>query len=179
MAPSITSPITTFALAKSPAIRNARASMAWASNRLEPPRREESGGTCEEIRGRAHIAEAERPARGPGQSIGGPGGKLLAMQVVGLQLEVVTLGLLKVIAHELVDFPVPALELGFHPCCEALVQFSPLRLRQRLVRGLTDECVPEPVGLLVGQLVRYRLDESLPDERQQVGLNGRPRLCRT
>src|SRR5687767_3038266 len=56
------------------------------------------------------------------------------------------------------------------------MEFGPGRLRDRTVRGVADEDVPEAVSLLARQRRAVRLDELLADECLDAGRSPRPRL---
>jgi hypothetical protein len=56
----------------------------------------------------------------------------------------------------------------FDPVGEALMQLGPDLLRQRLVCGVADQQVPEPVGVVSSDLCVVGTDELLPDQRDQL-----------
>src|SRR5450631_379718 len=65
------------------------------------------------------------------------------------ELAPVLVGLLQVVAHDVVVLVHPICDGGLQPHREARVQLSPPTLRQRVVRRLSDQRVPEPVQLVV------------------------------
>ena len=64
------------------------------------------------------------------------------------------------------------------PAREPLVQVGARRLRQRVVRGVADEQVPEPKRVVLGQRRGRRPDELLAHEPQQLRRNRRARPAR-
>ena len=75
-------------------------------------------------------------------------------------------GTLEVVADDLVLLQESRNRLD--PVGEALMQLGPDLLRQRLVRGVADQQVPEPVGVVSSDLRMVRTDELLPDQRDQL-----------
>ena len=57
---------------------------------------------------------------------------------------------------------------ALEPSGERLVQVRSLALGDRVVRGVTDQQVAEPVRVLARQQRPFRRDELAPDERAQV-----------
>ena len=54
------------------------------------------------------------------------------------------------------------------PSSEPAVEFGPVAFRDRFVRGVPDELMPEPVGVQTGSLGSLRANELAADQRAQV-----------
>ena len=112
------------------------------------------------------IAPLVRRHAGSRQPRSRPGGEPRDTRVVGPELAKVVRGTLEVVADDLVLLQESRNRLD--PVGEALMQLGPDLLRQRLVRGVADQQVPEPVGVVSSDLRMVRTDELLPDQRDQL-----------
>ncbi len=134
---------------------------------VERPR--QGGRPAEQAARGAGVGTGERAAAGGGQAPA----RLLAEGAGPLvhrpQLRAVAVRLLEVVADELVLLDQPGTAL-LQPAPEALVQLGPRRLRQRLVGGVPDEQVAEPVRVVPCDRRRLRTDQLLAHERGESGL---------
>src|SRR6185369_7887848 len=78
--------------------------------------------------------------------------------------------LLEVIADDLFVFADPGAGDAFEPRREPLVQLRARRLRKRVVRGVPDQDVAEPVRIVAGEARASRPDQIAADERGEVAL---------
>src|SRR5262245_61544080 len=91
------------------------------------------------------------------------------LRIPRVELVAIALRLLEVVADDLVAFEEV---LGRKPVGEALVQLGAGRLRERLVRGVTDQQVAEAEAFVAGERRRRRANELLANERLQMRLDG-------
>ena len=127
-------------------------------------RREERHGARQEADTGVDVLSGERPPACLRKALGRAGAEL---RISPAELFGVAMGLLEVVADDLValDEVRPAL---LEPDGEALVQLGAGRLRQRVVRGVADEEVPEAVGVLAGNRCAFGADEVLANEHRQM-----------
>ena len=81
-------------------------------------------------------------------------------------------GLLQVVAGDLLPLGHPVGDIVGDPGREALVQLRTALLRCALVGRVADQHVAEAEGVLVGERRGLGLDEVLADERHELGSDG-------
>ena len=116
--------------------------------RLQPERlvgRQEPGGAPQESDGCGHVAACRRPPSGDRQPRARASGQRPRMVVARPQLDQVSVRLLQVVPEDLLVLLDARARPRLQPVGEPLVQVGPELLRDRLVRGVADEDVPEPV----------------------------------
>ena len=117
-------------------------------------------------RSRSAPATSPRPsARSPAASRCPPRarGDRAAGIVDGTELLQVPVRLLEVVPHELVQLAAgPGLSL--EPIREPFVQRCAEFLRHRLVHGIPDQQMPEPIGVFFAEVATVRADQVLPEE---------------
>ena len=83
------------------------------------------------------------------------------------ELRAVTVGLLEVIAENLVELD-QRLAVDGEPVGESFVQLGPGRFRQRLVGGVADEQVAKAVGVVLRQQRLLGSNQVLPHQRHEL-----------
>ena len=81
--------------------------------------------------------------------------------------------LLEVVPHDLLELAQPIPGRALEPVREALVQVGAGDLRQRPVRGVADQRMPEPVRLLAREVRKIGPDHITANERHQDAIESR------
>ena len=110
-------------------------------------RRAEVDGAPEERGGRTGVASLQRRLSGRADACECPVGEEPGIGRIIPQLDAIPIRLLEVIADDEVAFAGIGSRAALEPIGEAFVEGRPLRLRERLVGGITDEAVAEPEGV--------------------------------
>jgi hypothetical protein len=84
------------------------------------------------------------------------------------ELRLVHRGLLEVVAEDFVELD-QRRAVSLEPLGKALVQLRACRLRQRVIRGVSDQEVAEAERVVRGDLRGVRTDQALADERDETG----------
>src|SRR5439155_20774635 len=127
---------------------------------LEPHllgRREERGAT-EQVHGRRNVTAREGSPAGGREPSRSAGAELPILLRRRAQFRAISVRLFQVVADALLVLAGALLE----PLRVALVQLAADLLRERVVRGVPDQWVPEAEALLVGEHSAMRTDELLP-----------------
>ena len=124
------------------------------------PRRQELPGALEQVGGGRGVPSRERPVARRRQGGGRPFGQPSARLVHRAQLGPEPGGLLQVVAEDLLVLVQPR-PGAFEPPGERLVERRPPLLRHPLVGRVPDQLVPEPEGLLAGELRSIGPDQLL------------------
>jgi hypothetical protein len=132
------------------------------------------GRAPEQGAGRGGVAALERPPPCLRQQTPGPQRERPRMLVFRPELDSVSVGLLEVVPEDLAGRV--AAERRLQPIPEALVQVGPEPLRDRIVRGVPDQDVAEAEAVVARKRRPVGPDQLLPDERQQMRVDPRPRL---
>ena len=125
-------------------------------------------GATEQVHGRDVIFPAGCPAPGRREPRAGPRPDRLGPIVWRRELRSICVGLLQVIRDDLLLLHDRVAPHALEPVGEALVELGTLALGDRLVRGVADQHVTEPEGVLAGQRASLGPDQLLTDERHQV-----------
>ncbi len=104
------------------------------------------------------------PVGGLDQAGGGLPSQLLGLGVAQPEFDPVPVGLLQVVADELVVLTGPPGHPGLQPARVSLVQVGPLPLRRRLVGAVAQQDVQEPERLHPGQVRPVGMDQLLADQ---------------
>ena len=126
--------------------------------------------------GRGQVATRERAPAGRAELVGRARGDRPALGVERPELAPVAIGLLEVVAEDLLELLLPAALLvdPLGPGHEPLVELGAGPLQQRPVGRVADEQVAEAVGLVLADDPRLPEEELLAVERVQVGRDRRP-----
>ena len=124
--------------------------------------REEICRSPQERAAGGEVAAVEGAAAGGSEMAGGTGGEVGELRIAGVELRAVAVGLLEVVADDLV-----ALDelVRREPVGEALVELGPGCLRERLVGGIADQQVPEAERVVAREGRLVGPDELLAHER--------------
>src|SRR5262249_17226678 len=118
-----------------------------------------------------------RSTAGRVEVTGGPGGEGACGFVDGAELDTVAVGLLEVIAEDLVVLADAVSGKPLQPVCETFMERGAQLLRGRVVRGLAHEDVLEAVGGPTGGEGPGReADQVLPGQRGELSRDGRTGL---
>ena len=135
-----------------------------------PPRatvlRDQARGALEQRDRSGCVAASRRPLTGRAQTSGGTRGVLRAL-VDPSKLGGVSVSLLEVVAQELVELDELSAALR-EPLREAPVKIRAGRLRERLVRGVPDQEMPEPEPVVAGELSPVGTDQILAGQHRQA-----------
>ena len=127
-------------------------------------RREQGSGAREQVPAAAGASlRATALSGGRGRGVGPPGGRARVAVLVGdPEVRLLAVSLLEVVADDLLDLAEPIAGGLLDPAGEPLVEVGTARLRERRVRGVADQDVPELE--LAGRSVGCLLGEPASDE---------------
>ena len=126
--------------------------------------------TAEEPLGSSRVAAITRSLGATGEPFGRPSGELRGDVVERPELGPVAVGLLEVVADDLVQLDQVGAVL-LEPEGKSLVELGSNGLRQSLVGRVADQEMAEAVRLVVDEHRLLRSYEVLPDERDQLSVD--------
>ena len=135
-------------------------------------------GTLEQVDRRRRVAAAKREQSGRSEAQAGAVGELQGLGIDGAELGAIGIGLLQVVAEELLGLDNAVAERPLEPYGVALVEIGTRRLGESLVGGLADEGVAEAERILTRQCRRLGADQLLAHQAHQPGGHRVPALRR-